>query len=385
MYKILIISISYITLQMTAFAQTTDEKIDFLTEQIEQMQNKFNSSNSKTSFGGYGEMVYQNKNSENESGNPSGADPNPTADALRFILYIGHDFSEKWKLVSEIEVEHAKEIYLEQATINYEHSENFNFKVGTLLLPIGITNLKHEPTTFLAVNRPELDSKIIPTTWREIGFSFYGKKNNLSYEIGAVNSLLAKNFSSDGVRAGRQKASKVNAKNLAAFTRLDYALMLNSTLGLSYYTGGASGVDADVTHSLWDIHFETKIKGLEVRALYIDSTIKGADDLNSELGKAATSSIAEKMNGYYVELGYNIISSETDWQLIPFIRYENYDTQATVGSNYTKDKSKNKTNITYGLSAKPLENIVFKVDYIKSSNDASTGVDSFNLGMGWNF
>ena len=91
------------------------------------------------------------------------------------------------------------------------------------------------------------------------------------------------------------------------------------------------------------------------------------------------------MSGFYTNLGYNILRSKSDSELIPFVQYESYDTQERVASGFIKDSSKKRTNITYGLAYKPLSNIVFKADYIKSTNKAKTGVDSWNLGMGWNF
>ena len=49
-----------------------------------------------------------------------------------------------------------------------------------MLVPMGIVNEYHEPTTFNGVERPSLDSKIVPTTWREIGMGVSGRINNAS-------------------------------------------------------------------------------------------------------------------------------------------------------------------------------------------------------------
>ena len=122
-----------------------------------------------------------------------------------------------------------------------------------------------------------------------------------------------------------------------------------------------------------------------MRGVYTIVKLGNVEQLNIEKSKTGSNSIASQMSGYYANLGYNVLHSASDSELIPFIQYESYDTQDKIGSSFTKDLSKERTNITYGLSYKPLSNIVFKADYVKSTNKAKTGVDSWNLGMGWNF
>ena len=55
-----------------------------------------------------------------------------------------------------------------------------------MLIPMGIVNEYHEPTTFNGVERPSIDGKIIPSTWREIGLGLYGKSNALSLKISGL-------------------------------------------------------------------------------------------------------------------------------------------------------------------------------------------------------
>ena len=63
------------------------------------------------SFAGYGEMLLENFNSENESG--TGRAPTTRLDFLRAILYAGYRFNDKFLFNSEIEVEHSNEIWVE--------------------------------------------------------------------------------------------------------------------------------------------------------------------------------------------------------------------------------------------------------------------------------
>ena len=41
--------------------------------------------------------------------------------------------------------------------------------------------------------------------------------------------------------------------------------------------------------------------------------------------------------------------------------------------------------LTYGLELQPLEQVVFKLDFQDFDNDAGTGQDQFNLGIGYVF
>lgn len=122
----------------------TQAKIDYLADEIAKLKKSQGSQSSKLSFGGYGELVYE----KNEEGEEKPSDTTAEYDNLRFILYVGYEFSPKWKLVSEIEVEHADEIYMEQAYLEYNIAKDMYVRTGTLLLPVGIQNLYHEPTTF---------------------------------------------------------------------------------------------------------------------------------------------------------------------------------------------------------------------------------------------
>jgi len=87
----------------------------------------------------------------------------------RLVIFIGHKFNDKLSFFSEIELEHVKEIYVEQAFLEYKLTSWMNLRGGLVLIPMGIVNEYHEPPTFNGVERPNLDKYIVPTTWREIG------------------------------------------------------------------------------------------------------------------------------------------------------------------------------------------------------------------------
>jgi len=105
----------------------------------------------KLVFGGYGQVDYSRQFIENRSLNSS-------IDVSRLILSMGYSFSSKTSFFSEIEFEHVKELYVEQAFVNHSFNDFLTFRAGLMLIPMGIINEYHEPTTFNGVNRPSVDN-----------------------------------------------------------------------------------------------------------------------------------------------------------------------------------------------------------------------------------
>src|SRR4029077_16904540 len=127
--------------------------------------------NGGTNIVGYGEVGYSKFR---QSGNA-------TADLQRFVFGFNHRFDERLTLHSEGEVEHAVvskrdegEAEIEQAWVNYKMSDAVNFKGGLFLIPLGILNETHEPPTYYGVERTEVETRIIPPTWRELGVGVHG-------------------------------------------------------------------------------------------------------------------------------------------------------------------------------------------------------------------
>ena len=73
--------------------------------------------------------------------------------------------------------------------------------------------------------------------------------------------------------------------------------------------------------------------------------------------------------------------------LIPFIRYEEYDTQYKVPSGTVKDGKNDRTDITVGINFPLTQSFVLKADYQFKYSEATAGDPNnmFNLGMGWVF
>ena len=343
------------------------------------------------SIAGYGEMLYENFAAENENGAPAAG--GAQADFLRAILYFGYRFSDKFLFNSEIEIEHADEVFLEFAYVDYLASENLGVRGGLVLLPMGLVNEYHEPSVFIGTKRPETERSIIPTTWRENGVGVHGSAERLTYRAFVVNGLDATGFSASGIRGGRQKGSKALADDLAFTARLDVAPTPGVFLGASVYTGGSGQgqivVDErafKVNTTIIDLHAQVQMRGFDLRGLYARTHVDDAAELNQSLGLQGTEGVAETMQGGYLQVGYDVLSGRADTRasLLPYYRFEKVDSQSTMPDGYEASGATNRTINTIGVELKPIPNVVLKVDYQIITNRAKTGTQ-LNVNLGYAF
>jgi hypothetical protein len=337
------------------------------------------------SIGGYGEFLYENRDADGSS---------DQADALRAVLYFGYRFDEKWLLNTEIEFEHGgDETGVEFAYLDYLATPAFNVRAGLLLVPMGFVNELHEPTTFLSAKRPGIETAILPSTWREIGAGVHGELGDFVYRGYLLNGFDATGFSAEGLRGGRQKGSKALAEDFALTARLDWMGVPGLTLGGSGWIGdsGQDQVDGgDVGTTIWEGHAEWRWRGFRARGLYTQAQLDDVAELNNTLTLTGTESVGEELNGWYAELGYDLFSwlrPGSGQELVPFVRYETFDTQAEVpsGSDFASDPANDVEILTAGLNWKPIPGIVVKLDWMDIDNDAGTGSNQVNVALGYVF
>src|SRR5581483_9986281 len=126
----------------------------------------------------------------------------------RAVLFVGHRFTDKLSFFSELEVEDAKveggsdggEVAMEQAYLKFDLSPRQYIVAGLFLPRIGIVNENHLPVNFNGVERPMVETMVIPSTWREIGVGFYGQTTAfpLSYSVALLNGLNSAGFEHGG-------------------------------------------------------------------------------------------------------------------------------------------------------------------------------------------
>ena len=356
----------------------TDEEFKALQEQMNQLadavENQPSSKAKQVHIGGYGELHYNNLEK------PDGSEFKQL-DFHRFVLFFGYDFSDSIRFHSELELEHSLvedtedgsgpgEIELEQAYIEFDLTENMEAKGGLFLIPVGILNETHEPTTFYGVERNPVETRIIPSTWWEGGAALTGRfgGSGLSYDLAVTSGL-------DGgtdVRGGRQKVAKATANDPAYTGRLKYTGLRGLELAgtVNYQTDMTQGLDPDINEGvLLSTHLVYNISQFQLRALY------ASWDIDVTANAAAADQARDKQDGYYVEGSWKFVSSAG-----VFARYNVWD-NGGVG-----DTEKTQTDI--GINYWPHEGVVIKFDVQKQDHGAINKADEqdgFNIGLGYAF
>jgi hypothetical protein len=346
-------------------------------------------------FGGYGEM---------HANFGEGSAPDQF-DIHRLVAYVGYTFSDWIRFSSEVELEHAfvssgsdGEISIEQAFLDFLLSDPVNIRFGRVLVPVGITNRKHEPPTFYGVERPSFDRVIIPTTWFADGIGvFGGLAPSLKYELYLVSGLDGSQFSAvNGIRDGRIK-ERPSLHEPAVTGRLDFFPFVRWAgppgflrLGASAYYGGVDngnqgdnpGIDGEVRILSGD--FEYTVSKLDFRGAVAHEQIQGA----REIGNGTASEIF----GWYLEAGYRLFPES--WKkgklaksdAAVFARYEDFDTQHRMPDGVAKNPAGDRQEWTFGASFFLTPTLVAKGD-VQFRDDAS-GNDPptlINFGLGWQF
>lgn len=356
------------------------------------------------SIGGYGEIALQKiqevggeedgeLRAKSEGEEEEEGAPGRRFDLRRAVVYFGYKWSDRILFNSEVEYEHAgDEVSVEFAYLDFLWRPEANFRAGLILLPVGFLNELHEPTVFLGADRPDVEQRILPSTWREGGFGLFGQAGPFTYRTYVVDGLNAAGFTDDGLRGGRQGGGEASAKDLAWVGRLDYTGLPGLTVGGSAYVGKAGqdlespgGRHPGVATRIYEGHLEWKWRGLEFRALGAQASLSDVAALNAALGLEGDESVGERLTGYYVQAGYDLLSGRGGRALTPFLRWETLNTQDSVPAGFSANPDTDIRNLTVGLEFKPIEQVVIKADYRDVHNRAHTGADRFTLLLGYVF
>ena len=356
------------------------------------------------SFGGYGEMLYQDFATERENGTPSNLQPE--IDFLRFVLYAGYKFDEHVLVNAEIEFEHAStgkggEVSVEFAHLDFLLDPACNGRAGMLLVPMGIINEMHEPPTFFGARRPEVELRLLPTTWRANGAGIFGTAPGslagLSYRaylIESLSSVGAEAFTAGGLRSGRQNGARAVAEDLAGVVRLEYERSGVSGGGSVFFGNTSQGaVDGSgqpfgAFTTLAEGHVQVHRRGVTVRALVAGAQVDDAAAINAANGYTGNASVGSELLGWYAEAGWDVLtvlSPGSRFGFVPFVRYSELETQKEVPAGFSADPANDQTILTLGASFFPHSQVVFKGDYESRRDQADTGVDQWNLSLGFHF
>lgn len=389
--KSLYFFLTLITSLPVAYGQVDNEPKNLSSEILAKKEDKL-------VFGGYGQADFSKQFVKNRILNSS-------IDISRLVLSMGYNFSPKTTFFSEVEFEHVKELFVEQAFINHSFNDFLTLRAGLILIPMGIINEYHEPTTFNGVNRPSVDNIIVPTTWREIGFGFTGRFQDpgIKYQIYMLNGFSGYDGTKGLIngekflRDARQKGAKSVMTSPDLSVKIDYYGVSGLKIGLSGYFGKTESAlykNLDLSNPESIARADSSIIGitmagldarynrgcLSLRGEFIFSVLSNTTQYNSLTGNDA----GRLIYGTYAEISCNILhNTDSEYSLSPFFRYENYNTHFKVEPGVIKQDIYLIHEFVFGVGWKLAEGAVIKADMqlARSAADA-TSRKILNAGFG---
>lgn len=367
-------------------------------------------------LGGYGETVYS---FNNYSDSPyrymfpdryKDAQGHGRFDLPHVVFMVGYNFGNGWSMNSEVEFEHGGtgatmevegdeaieleheierggEVVLEQFWLQKSFNSMANLRAGMIIVPIGLTNSRHEPDKYFTVYRQEGESTILPCTWHQIGLSFWGNVKGWKYEfqlLPGLNSRLFNNSSwINGASASPYEYTVANS--LAGAFRIDNTSIARTRLGLSGYVGGtdndayprvvnsSGNSSSSAKGTVIIVSADAQYKGKHVtarangdfgyltHASEIGSSNKNSD--NSTFSPYNHTLVGKMAWAAGAEAGLDVLSFKSSAkQLFLFTRFEAYDSYIPA-DDAVDYKWSDKKRIAVGLNYVPVKGIIVKAEY----------------------
>ena len=346
-------------------------------------------------FFGYGELSYTRPRNDPAS---------TTATAGRGVLGFGYRFNETTRMAAELEVENAVasstdrgEVAFEQLYVEHDLNASLTAKAGLFLLPVGILNETHEPTRYFGVFRNQVETAIIPTTWRELGVGLQGTTaSGFRWNAGVVTGFDLGKWdptSSEGrespLASIHQEGQLALARSLAGYGAVNYNGIPGVNIGGSLYHGGAgqhqpdfAGGSASVT--LAEAHARWQPGRWDLSALAAQGRFHDVSALNATFAGQPTP-VPDRFGGWYMQAAYKLWN-QGEQSLWPFARYERLNTAQSYSGlpqGLAPEVQPDTRIATIGMSYYLHPQVVLKADYMRFLNDST--LDRFNLGVGFDF
>lgn len=400
--------------------QRLESEVRALRAQVERQESE-RDAEAGFGWGGYGAINYFRYDWDTDP------DRRDAIDLERFVVEGEYEWSERFLLEAEIEFEHGGtgatmeldkfeefgeyeqeiesggEVVVEKLEVVYRQSDNLHWHFGHFIVPVGLTNARHEPTDYFTVARPESEVALLPTVWHETGIGVFGRAGRWSGVVQLVNGLDSTGFSSrNWIAPGHQgRFETVNAEAFAYVARLNFEPWRGLHLGTSAYTGNTvpnrpkpdmEGVDGTVTIATAELVLERGPWTL--RGQYLHGWLRNADeisDANRQLSNnlnVKRTPVGSEAEAVGVEAGFDVLSLfDGAGRLDVFARYDDYDSMAATSGDVSDNPRWERTTWSGGLNYRPIEDLVFKLQYAhrELGLDEDNVENTLGLGMGFEF
>lgn len=297
----------------------------------------------------------------------------------RLTLFVSSAISKRMKFLTEIEFEDgAKEINIEFASLDFEFAPLLNLRGGIVMNPIAAFNQNHDGPKWEFVDRPISATQMLPATFSNAGFGFYGKKYSHDWAYG-YEAYFTNGFNERIIENSENKtflpATKSNAErfeksfNGSMLFTGKLALRNNKIgeIGLSYMSGAynkfqAAGLVLD------------KKRNVSVYAIDCNTTLPTKTFINGEwafanvdIPETYTEQFGRKQQGGFIDIVQPILRK-------PWFGFENSVLNAAVRLEYVdwnkgvfKSTGGNIADHVYSIvpaiSWRPTAQTVFRLNY----------------------
>ena len=301
----------------------------------------------------------------------------------RLTLFVSSSLAKRMRFFTEIEFEDgAKEINIEFASVDFELDLLLNFRGGIVMNPIGAFNQNHDGPKWEFIDRPVAATQMLPATWSNVGFGFYGKKYRKDW-VYAYEMYLTNGFDEQIIDNPENRtflpATKLNKERFEEsfngsmlFTgkvALRYSKI--GEIGLSYMGGAYNKFKADG-------FILDKKRNLHVYAIDFNTTLPQKTVINGEwawvcvdIPETYTEQFGRKQQGGFVDIVQPVVKR-------PWFGFENAVLNAALRLEYV-DWNKGSFTSTGGNIADHLFSVVPAVSWRPTSQT----VFRFNYRYNW--
>ena len=347
---------------------------------------------------GYGELAYTR---------PLRNTAQTLATARRGVLGFAYRFNERTRFAAELEIENAVvsagdqgEAAFEQLYVEHDLSGDLSVKAGLFLLPLGYLNESHEPTRYHGVNRNQVETAIIPTTWRELGVGLQGRtEQGWRWNTGVVTSFDLNKWptSSDGrsdtqaspLATIHQEGQLARAASMAYYGVVNYDGHPGVNVGGGLFQGGINQKQPDTQAlmkgaqvTLYELHSKWQYQRWELSALGALGQFSGVADFNAS---GIANPVPHVFKGGYAQVAYRAWQ-QGDYSWVPFARYERLNTAvgyAGLTPSAMPTHTPDTRTWTAGMSFYLHPQVVLKMDAQHFLNNHQ--LDRVNLGVGFHY
>lgn len=305
----------------------------------------------------------------------------------------------------ETEVEAGGEVIVEELYLAKEFGDWLEVKLGRFYVAVGLLSSYYRPTDYLAADRPESESTVLPAVWDEMGVAVELDHAWGELTLQVISGLDSTGFSSQRwVASGHQRRfEQVRATDLAFVGRLDVTALPGLVFGASLYYGDTAGnrpkpdlEDASAPLLIVDGHFALDVSSVRARGVVLWGHLSGADRISEKNSRLSNNldvlrtPVAREALAAWAEVGadvWSLLGGAIDHRVEPFVRVEFYDTMFAAGANVFDAPRFERTILGAGVGYTFRETVVTKLDWTHRAmgDPALRAEDTVRLAAGFVF